>query len=343
MPIGVAIIGAGLFVQEEYLPAIQSCYLLSLKAVFSRSEASATALATKDNIDAYFETPATPGRSIDDLLARTDIKAVIIAIPIVPQFDYIKKAMAAGKHVLSEKPIANDVDKAEKLIDYHKSCDGRTLWGVAENYRFLPGTLYAAEQLRKIGGLVQTFKVNLFLRIPDDDRFLATEWRKNPIHQGGFLLDGGIHFVAGLRDLLAGAGEYIKEVVAYTSQLDARTPPFETVHALLRTNKGAAGTFSQSFMTEFKGGFEFEVVTQKGAVTFTPMGVEVTTRDAKGEKYTHKADYPLNHGIKNVVGTFAKGVQDGKLAKQFSPVEALADLCVLQAMFESNGHPKTML
>lgn len=97
-------------------------------------------------------------------------------MPIVPQFDFVKKAIAAGKHVLSEKPIANDLDKAHELIEFHKSCGGSTLWGVAENYRLLPGALYATEQLKKIGGLVQTFKVKLFLRIPDDDRFLATEW-----------------------------------------------------------------------------------------------------------------------------------------------------------------------
>ncbi|KAH7007232.1 hypothetical protein EDB80DRAFT_545316, partial [Ilyonectria destructans] len=130
--IGVAIIGAGLFVQEEHLPAVQACELLSLKAIYSRSEASATSLASKENVDAYFDTPSTPGRSIDDLLARTDIEAVIIALPIVPQFDFVKKAIAAGKHVLSEKPIANDLDKGHELIEFHKSCGGSTLWGVAE-------------------------------------------------------------------------------------------------------------------------------------------------------------------------------------------------------------------
>lgn len=43
------------------------------------------------------------GKSLDDLLARSDIKAVTIALPIKNQPEYIKKALLAGKHVLSEK------------------------------------------------------------------------------------------------------------------------------------------------------------------------------------------------------------------------------------------------
>jgi len=50
-------------------------------------------------------------------------------------------------------------------------------------------------------------------------RRVETEWRKDPKHQGGFVLDGGIHSIAGLRLLMNGAGEEITRVSAFTNQL----------------------------------------------------------------------------------------------------------------------------
>jgi len=161
--------------------------------------------------------------------------------------------------------------------------------------------------------------------------------RRYPKHPGGFLLDGGIHFVAGLRALLAGASERIQNVAAFTSQLDPRTPPCDTVHAVFQTDKGAAGTFSMSFMTEFKGGFEFEIITENGSVIFTPLGVEVTTKDENGEKKTERTDYTFSYGIDIVVALFAKGVSEGKLAEAFSLDEAMADLEVVEALLKSEG------
>jgi len=131
MAIGIAILGAGIFPREgkhkavckfddtdppsEHMPAIQACDSLSLKAIYSRSEASATALAKSADVDAYFDSPKSPSKSLDDLLQRKDIHAVIIALPILVQPAIIKKALSAGKHVLSEKPIATDVATAEGL------------------------------------------------------------------------------------------------------------------------------------------------------------------------------------------------------------------------------------
>jgi predicted dehydrogenase len=52
---------------------------------------------------ALYSEDSGEGKSLDDLLARSDIKAVTIALPIKNQPEYIRKALLAGKHVLSEK------------------------------------------------------------------------------------------------------------------------------------------------------------------------------------------------------------------------------------------------
>ena len=66
------------------------------------------------------------------------------------------------------------------------------------------------------------------------DRLAETEWRKNPTHQGGFLLDGGVHFTAGLR-LLPGPENTISHLSAFTMQLRKDMPPFDTMDAAIRT------------------------------------------------------------------------------------------------------------
>lgn len=79
MAIGIAIIGSGIFVKEEHLPAVQAVpELVSVKAIYSRSLKSAKAVSEKlSDVDLYSDD--SEGRTFDDLLKRDDIKAVIIA------------------------------------------------------------------------------------------------------------------------------------------------------------------------------------------------------------------------------------------------------------------------
>jgi predicted dehydrogenase len=91
---------------------------LALKAVYSRSLKSAQAVNA--NVDLYSDDVGV-GKTYHDLLLREDIQAVIIALPILSQPEFIEAALAAGKHVLSEKPIAGDLKRADSLIKYYKS------------------------------------------------------------------------------------------------------------------------------------------------------------------------------------------------------------------------------
>lgn len=100
------------------------------------------------------------GKTYHDLLLRDDIQAVIIALPILTQPEHIEAALAAGKHVLSEKPIAKDLKRAHQLIEYSKSnkVKGGATWSVAENYRYLETVDYAREEISKLGK-VQSFSL----------------------------------------------------------------------------------------------------------------------------------------------------------------------------------------
>jgi hypothetical protein len=154
---------------------------LTLKAIYSRSQTSAEALAAKSNdeVDVYFDNPASEGRSLADLLKRADIAAVVVCVPIVAQPVIIKQALAAGKHVLSEKPIAKDVATALELIDWHKELPKPPIWAVGENLRYVDVVVYGAEQLRQVGGDVTTFSMKMFSLVDDKDKFYNTDCEIN--------------------------------------------------------------------------------------------------------------------------------------------------------------------
>jgi predicted dehydrogenase len=108
--------------------------------------------ADSSKVDLYSEDSGA-GKSLDDVLARSDIGAVIIALPIKNQPEYIRKALLAGKHVLSEKPVAENVKEAVELIKWYRAeiVGKGVTWAVAENQRYLASFIRAAEAVQTLG------------------------------------------------------------------------------------------------------------------------------------------------------------------------------------------------
>ncbi|PKY05559.1 hypothetical protein P168DRAFT_325902 [Aspergillus campestris IBT 28561] len=335
MPIGVAIIGSGIFAREEHLPGVQATDNLHLKAVYSRSLKSAQTLAhsgkeTADTVDLYAE-DAGSGKGYADLLARTDIGAVIIALPILVQPDFIRQALQAGKHVLSEKPIAKDVATARELTRWYDSHidSSQTIWAVAENFRYQGKYMRAAEEVRKRGG-VKTFRVCARSMITTDSKYYLTEWRQIPDYQGGFVLDGGIHVVAGLRLILSGAQDALATLSAQSCLQQAHLAPMDTVDAVVKTRGGATGAVSLSYGSPFRDSvFEFGCV-DGGVVTLD--GDRVT---ADGESY----EVPFQgRCVKEEIAEFGAAVVGKQsVPERLRPREAIADLEVVERMLESSG------
>ncbi|SPO01908.1 related to dehydrogenases and related proteins [Cephalotrichum gorgonifer] len=340
MATGVALLGAGIFAREQHLPAIEACDTLSLKAIYSRSQSSASTLAgaAKNAPDVYFDSPDSPN-TLDALLARTDIQAVIVVLPILTQPDIIKKALEAGKHVLSEKPVAKDVESARELLAWYAAFGGgkagKPIWSVAENFRFLPSVLSGAEALGKIGGDVVTFALESWGYMEEDNKYFNTAWRKVPEYQGGFLLDAGVHWIAGLRLLLDATSSTVASVSARTALVYERLAPVDTMHGTITTSSGRTGTFAASFASEFKSGLTVSVTTKNGSVSVTPFEVVITTKGENGEKKVDTKKFDRDFGVPSEVKAFAAAIGAGKADDKQSPEEALKDLEILEALLES--------
>ncbi|KAF9258335.1 NAD(P)-binding protein [Marasmius fiardii PR-910] len=244
---GIAILGAGLFPALALSNLRSSSTYPPLKAVYSRSQKSATGLAEEAKKlslsgegsapDVYFDQPPTSGKNLDALLSRSDISAVIIALPITVQPSIILKALKAGKHVLSEKPVAASVKIGLELIrDAKHYTDQGLVWRVAENFEVEPVYVKVREFLRggKIGE-VKSFKASVKVYLDEESEWYKTPWRTTPEYQGGFLLDGGVHTSAALRIMLPDFTS--SQLVSFASLNKPYLAPKDTVHAILKTPK----------------------------------------------------------------------------------------------------------
>ena len=60
---------------------------------------------------------ATIVRSMDELLSMDDLELVVINTPNYTHYEYVRKALEAGKNVIVEKPFTDTVEEGEDLIE----------------------------------------------------------------------------------------------------------------------------------------------------------------------------------------------------------------------------------
>ncbi len=102
------VLGTAKIARTKVIPAMQAGRYSRVSAIASRDLASARRVATELGI-------ARAHGSYEALLADPDIAAVYIPLPNHLHVPWTLRAMAAGKHVLCEKPIALTAEQAGQL------------------------------------------------------------------------------------------------------------------------------------------------------------------------------------------------------------------------------------
>lgn len=105
----LAILGTGKIV-EEVLPVLQEINGIELSAILStpRSIEKAEKLA-----ELYAISQASS--DYDNILANPEVDTVYVALPNHLHYDYAKKALLSGKHVICEKPFTLTLAEFEDL------------------------------------------------------------------------------------------------------------------------------------------------------------------------------------------------------------------------------------
>ena len=229
--------------------------------------------------------------------------------------------------------MAKDVATAVELLEWYRTHvdTANVTFGIAENFRFMDPFLYAAEQVKRLGRVLG-FRTRLGTMVKPGSKYFETAWRKTPSYQGGFLLDAGVHLVAGTRLLLPSANTPVR-LSAYSTLLQEYLPPADTLEATWKTKSGVSGSFSVSFGTTFTG-LELAVACEQGTVLATmgmilaTMGTVTVTKDGKEEVTEFKDD---NSGVMPEVKAWAESLVARKPNPRQSPEEALADLEIVSS------------
>lgn len=145
-----------------------------------------------------------------ELLARPDVDAVVICTPDQLHREMTLAALAAGKHVLCEKPMALTREDCAAMIQAGENSNKKLM--VGQICRYTPG-FKLAKQLIDRGEIGELFYVESeyahdYSKILPD----TNSWRADPLRSG--YLGGGCHAV----DLLRWIAGDVTEVMAYANK-----------------------------------------------------------------------------------------------------------------------------
>jgi xylose dehydrogenase (NAD/NADP) len=225
-PVRLGIVGTG-GILDRFLPGARRSAAIEVVAIASREAARAEAAAAARGI------PNAHG-SYEALLADPLVDAVYICLPNALHHEWTMRALAAGKHVLCEKPYTT---RAAQVAEAHDLADARGLV-LTEGFMWRHGphaTRFAAE-LPRVGDL-RTIRVTFSFVIASED-----DVRLNRELEGGSLMDVGTYCVSAAR-LLAGR----EPVAAVGVAWPAASGVDERFSGILDFGDGVAATFTSGF------------------------------------------------------------------------------------------------
>jgi predicted dehydrogenase len=219
------------------------------------------------------------------LVARDDVDLVDICTPGDSHAEIALAALAAGKHVLCEKPLANTVEEARAMADAAEAAYGRgQLAMVGFNYRRVPATALARSMIAEGRlGTLRHLRVTYLQDWLVDPQFPLT-WRlRKELAGSGALGDLGAH-VVDLAQYLA--GEQLAGVSAMTETFVRERPlPVGATSGLSAVQSSGTGQVTVDDAALFTGRF-----TSGALASFE------ATRYATGRKNALRIELNGTHG-----------------------------------------------
>lgn len=230
---GFAIIGCGV-IAPYHAEAIKGVEGARLVAVSDVVEANARAMAERFDAEAYTD--------YREVLARDDIHAVSLCVPSGLRAEIAQACAAAGKHILSEKPLEVTTSRIDTVIK--AADDAGVSLGCIFQSRFGPGSQYVRKAIDsgRFGRLVLGDAYIKWYR--SQEYYSSGSWRgTRSIDGGGCLMNQGVHQI----DLLLWFFGKVKSVTAQTALLAHQDIEVEDLAcALLEFENGAMGVIEGS-------------------------------------------------------------------------------------------------
>jgi predicted dehydrogenase len=260
--VGVGVIGCG-NISSAYLKAARKFPILDIVAL---SDAVPAAAKTRG------EEFGIPARSVEDMLADPAVEIVLnLTIPNA-HVEVGLKAIAAGKHVHSEKPLGVNVREARVLVN--AAAEKGVRLGCAPD-TFLGGAHQTARKLIDEGLIGRPVGGTAFFMCPGHER-----WHPNPgfyyLAGGGPMLDMGPYYITDLVNLLGPVASVSGVATRTRSSREITSAPLKgakipvevathVTGSLLFVN-GAVVTMTMSFDVARHGHAPLEIYGEKGAL-----------------------------------------------------------------------------
>lgn len=227
------LIGCGR-VAPRHAQSLQQLHETQLVAVADVKESRARHFAEDYGATAYTD--------YHPLLARPDVDAVSICVPSGLHATVALDALAAGKHVLVEKPIALNLADADRMIERAERL-GLRLGVVLQNRYNHP-----MQKLRKLiddGGLGAIHLGAACVRWYRPQSYYEDGWHGTWAMDGGALMNQSIHHIDALQWFMGP----VQSVMAYTATRAHAMEAEDVGVAILRFANGALATVEGSTVT----------------------------------------------------------------------------------------------
>ena len=318
----VAIMGLGSY-GTRVADAMQSCTKAKLVGIISGTPSKITAWQAKYNIP---EKNCYNYENFDAIKDNPDIDAVYIITPNALHKDQAVRVAKAGKHVISEKPMALNARDGEEMIAACKKVNVKLLVGY--RMHFEPKTLEII-RMRKAGelGKIMFFQGLCGFRIGD-----PTQWRLNKqLAGGGSMMDIGIYAVNGSRYMVGEEPVWVSAQETKTDTVKFKEGVDETIQFQLGFPGGAVASCLSTYA--MNGLDKFYLNAEKGFAEMQPSTGygPIMGKTNKGELIQeHKTHQTVQ--MNEMAGIILEGKQpvvpvDGE--------EALKDLKIIDAIYKA--------
>ena len=313
-------VALGDIAQEAMLPAVEHTGNSSIAALVTSDPVKAGRLAERYNVEHTYSYEQFP-----EMLASGNVDAVYIATPNWRHAEFVLPALAAGVHVLVEKPLEIDSARCQQILDAEKSSKAKLM--VAYRLHFEPATVAAIERVRNGElGQVHLF-TSIFAQMVDPANHRAKTEAAGPV------LDMAPYPVNAVRNLF---GAEPTEVSAFGSRhAESGLGDFDdTVTVMLRFSEGRLAQFVVSYYGN-------------AIDTYTVLGTKGALQVQPGYIYGKPLEHILTIGDKKDNVSYKNTDHFGGEMKYFSDCilhdidpepdaeEGLADVRVLEAIERS--------
>ncbi len=318
----VALCGLGYYATNLLAPALMESSYCQLAGIVTGTPSKAAAWKEKykipdKNIYNY--------QNFDDIVHNKDIDLVYVVTPNSLHKEFVIRAAKAGKHVITEKPMATSVKDCEDMI---KACkDAKVQLAVGYRLHYEPFNIEINRLGReKVFGQVRLIEASFGFKIGD-----PTQWRlKKSLAGGGPLMDVGIYCIQACRNV---TGE---DPVSITAQFGNITDKQkfaeveETISWQMEFPGGAVSNSTSSYNANVE---RFFATADKGYFELSPAyGYgPLKGRTSKGE-----LNLPVvNHQTAQLNGIGKAILENGQLPSHITGEEGLKDTRILYTIYEA--------